>query len=171
MITPSYARMMAAYTRWQNQSLMTAADTLSDGDRAADQGAFFGSIDATFAHLLWGDSIWLSRFGAAPAPQATSIADGTAPLPWGAFCARRRDVDALIIQWAESLDPQDLEGDLSWFSGATGRQMSRPRRQLIVHFFNHGTHHRGQIHAMLTRLGTTPWDTDLPFMPETAPHL
>jgi uncharacterized damage-inducible protein DinB len=30
--------------------------------------------------------------------------------------------------------------------------------------FNHQTHHRGQAHALITALGATTGDTDLPFI-------
>jgi uncharacterized damage-inducible protein DinB len=43
--------------------------------------------------------------------------------------------------------------------------VSKPRALLVAHMFNHQTHHRGQVHAMLTAAGATPGDTDLPFMP------
>ena len=32
---------------------------------------------------------------------------------------------------------------------------------LVVHLFNHRTHHRGQAHAMLTAAGQQTGDTDL----------
>jgi Mg2+ and Co2+ transporter CorA len=37
---------------------------------------------------------------------------------------------------------------------------------LVVHFFNHQIHHRGQVHCMLTQAGGQPHATDLPQMPE-----
>ena len=43
--------------------------------------------------------------------------------------------------------------------------MTRPRAQIIVHIFNHQTHHRGQVNAMLTGFGINPGVTDLPFTP------
>ena len=39
--------------------------------------------------------------------------------------------------------------------------ITRPRWILVTHFFNHQTHHRGQVHGMLTRLGAQPEPTDL----------
>jgi uncharacterized damage-inducible protein DinB len=35
---------------------------------------------------------------------------------------------------------------------------------LVTHFFNHQTHHRGQVHALLTGFGAQTGDTDLPFV-------
>ena len=47
-----------------------------------------------------------------------------------------------------------------------GRDFTRPRAEVIVHLFNHQTHHRGQIHAMLTAAGTKPEATDVITLPE-----
>ena len=47
MIRADYARTMAAYNKWQNDSLSAAAGTLDDAARKKDRGAFFGSIHAT----------------------------------------------------------------------------------------------------------------------------
>ena len=59
-----------------------------------------------------------------------------------------------------------LQGELSWYSGAVGREVSKPYGLLVTHFFNHQTHHRGQVNGALTALGQKLDDTDLPFMPE-----
>ena len=72
----------------------------------------------------------------------------------------------LILQWTHEVSPEWFEDDLSWFSGAIGRELCKPRKMLVVHMFNHQIHHRGQIHAMLTAAGIKPGDTDLPVMPE-----
>jgi uncharacterized damage-inducible protein DinB len=48
------------------------------------------------------------------------------------------------------------------------RELTAPRASTAVHFFNHQTHHRGQVHAMLTAAGAKPGDTDLVLMPPEA---
>jgi len=53
---------------------------------------------------------------------------------------------------------------LSWYSGAIQAEVRRPRWVLAIQLFNHGTHHRGQVHAMLTAAGAKPDDTDVPFL-------
>ena len=166
MITPAHAQMMAAYNAWQNESLYGAASGLSDHARKADRGAFFGSIHRTFNHILWGDRIWLSRFTDHPAPEGGIPTSTDYYEDWEALCAARKETDAFIRDWAGALAPADLEGDLTWFSGAMGRDVTKPRWVLATHFFNHQTHHRGQIHAMLTAAGAKPDDTDIPFMPD-----
>jgi uncharacterized damage-inducible protein DinB len=157
---------MAAYNRWQNQSLYAAADGLSDAVRNQERGAFFGTIARTLFHILWADQLWLHRFGASPEPAARSVREWTeSPVPaWSELRQTRFAFDGQIFDWAQALEAGWLEGDLTWVSGAVGRSVTRPKALLVVHLFNHQTHHRGQVHAMLTAAGVKPADTDLPFM-------
>lgn len=160
--------MMARYNAWQNGQVKTAAEKLTEAELRADRGAFFGSLMGTLNHLLWGDLIWMARFDGGEAPHG-GIAESTRLVPtlalWG---AERLRADTRIRQWAERLHELDLVGDITWFSGAQNREVSIPMAQAVTHFFNHQTHHRGQIHAMLTAAGQNPGDTDLAFMPEEA---
>lgn len=170
MISPAHLRTMAAYNAWQNASLCAAADTLSETERRQDRGAFFGSIEATLTHLLWGDRMWMHRLAGLPAPRMGGIGDSVREIEgWEALKAARRALDADIEAWAAGIGPEALAGTLSWHSGALGREVSRPVWLLVTHLFNHQTHHRGQIHAMLTAAGCRPDDTDLPFMPALDP--
>ncbi len=158
---------MARYATWQNAAQLEAADGLDDAARRAPRGLFFGSIMGTMNHLLWADQIWLHRFAGTGLPRVASIAESPGLCAdWASLRRERRHVDAVIRDWAESLDPAWLAGTLTWFSGAAGRDVSRPRTLLVVHLFNHQTHHRGQIHAALTAAGCRTAATDLPFMPE-----
>lgn len=162
MITPEYIRTMAAYNAWQNKSVYTAAAGLSDEERRKERGAFFGSIHGTLNHILWGDEIWMSRFAGTPKPKAASIPDS--PRQIEAFEDLRRErtsFDGVIAEWARSVDTKWLGGTLTWFSVAAGRDLSAPHALLVTHMFNHQTHHRGQVHAMLTAAGAKPDDTDL----------
>jgi len=166
MISPEYIRLMAAYTVWQNVNIYEAAGTLSDEERTLDRGAFFGSIHATLNHLLWGDQLWLHRLAGTPAPVSPDIPRSVAThATWGELTADRRATDARLADWAEAVRASDLTGELGWYSGAIQAQVTRPRWALVVQLFNHGTHHRGQVHAMLTAAGARPSDTDVPFLP------
>jgi len=166
MISVEHARTMAAYNRWQNESIYGAADTLSDAQRKEERGAFFGSIHRTLNHLMWADVIWMSRFDKSiRPPSAKRPAESTAQYPdWMALKEARAAFDGTIAAWADRLNPDWLQGDLTWFSGAAGREITRPAGFLVAHFFNHQTHHRGQVHCLLTQFGAKPSDTDLPMM-------
>jgi uncharacterized damage-inducible protein DinB len=156
---------MARYNRWQNENLYGAADTLSDDERRRERGAFFGSIHKTLSHLMWADRIWMSRFAGTPKPEG-GIPQSVSLYPdWGELKRVRSAFDQTIIDWTDNLDPAWLAGDLTWFSGAAKKELTRPAGLLVTHFFNHQTHHRGQVHCMLTQAGAKPADTDLTLLP------
>ena len=164
MITPAWARAMAAYNAEMNRRLYAAASTLDDATRRADGGAFFASILGTLNHLLWADAMWMHRFDAWPRPEVSIAESGQFMPDWLAMRLARPDYDARIEAWATRLQADDLTGDQTWFSGAAGREMTRPNWLLITHMFNHQTHHRGQAHALLTRAGAMTGATDLPWV-------
>ena len=164
MITPQYVQTMARYNGWQNRNLYLAASTLEDAARRMDRGAFFGSIHDTLSHILLGDSIWMSRFDNWEPPQNGIPNPASFAPDWADLVTRRRAADDRIIDWAKRVKSGDLNGELSWYSGAMDQTFTKPRTLLITQMFNHQTHHRGQVHAMLTAAGTKPDVTDLPFM-------
>jgi uncharacterized damage-inducible protein DinB len=166
MIDGAYVQRMARYNRWQNENLYGAADRLSAEERCRERGAFFGSIHKTFSHLLWADCIQMSRFTDVPKP-AAGIPESVSLYPdWSTLKDERARFDSTIISWADTVDEAWLAVDLTYFSGAIGRELTRPRWLMVTHLFNHQTHHRGQVHCMLTQAGGKPHDTDLPFLPE-----
>jgi uncharacterized damage-inducible protein DinB len=159
---------MARYNAWQNRSLIAAADMLDDDARREPRGAFWRSIHETLVHLLWGDLVWMARFDGWARPQVSLGESHEMIWDWDHFCDARATTDAEIRTWADGLTDGALQGELSWYSVAAGQEVSRPKWLLVTHFFNHQTHHRGQVHAMLTAAGATPGDTDLFLMPEDA---
>ena len=160
-VTVSYVRMMAGYNSEMNRRLYDAAGRLDDGGRRAPRGAFWGSIQGTLAHLIWADRQWMSRFDGWPKP-GVAIRDGAVDdRAFEAVRDERVSIDAGILEWAGRLEAPWLEGELTWFSGAVGRELTKPLAVLVPHFFNHQTHHRGQVHAMLTAAGEQTGDTDL----------
>ena len=166
MITPEYCRQMARYNAWQNDGLRVMVGGMDRQTLMQDRGAFWGSIMGTLNHLLWADLMWISRLdgGAGPDVSLQDSPDFT-PTP-AVWAAERFRMDARITLWAERVSALDLVGTLRWFSGAAGRDVTKPKTLCVIHMFNHQTHHRGQVHQMLTSLGLKPGDTDLPFMPE-----
>lgn len=168
VISPEYCVTMARYNRWQNRSLLAAAETLDMAARRKDRGAFWGSVAGTLSHLLWGDLVWMSRFDGGPRPDVP-LADSAGMWDnWADWRRERQATDGRILDWARRLTDADLTGDLYWYSGALGRAVSRPKALCVAHFFNHQTHHRGQVHAMLTAAGARTEATDLFVMPDDA---
>ncbi|MCD9147102.1 DinB family protein [Pseudophaeobacter flagellatus] len=166
MPTKEYALTMARYNLWQNENLLSTADDLPGAEREKDRGAFFSSIQKTLSHLFWGDMIWMSRFAGTSAPKGGITETTDLITSWESYRADRKAFDERILKWAHEVAPEWFEGELTWFSGAIDREITKPKSLLVIQFFNHQTHHRGQVHAMLTSAGAKPGDTDVPFMPE-----
>ena len=164
MITPNYAESLARYNRWQNENLYGASETRPDSERKRDAGAFFKSIHGTLAHILWGDMTWMKRFypDGPAAPPLPASHDFVEVWPdWSDLVQRRAQFDAAIIGWAATLSPEWLAKDLTWTNSTGTRTSTAPIGLLVAHFFNHQTHHRGQVHCLLTQAGRKPADTDL----------
>ena len=167
MITPAYAQLMARYNIWQNEGLFALADRLSEAQRRENRGAFFASVHGTLCHLLFGDMAWMWRFTKDDAlkPAIVSTADtSTFIADWEALKQARGKMDARILAWADVLGPTALASDLTYHSVTANRTSTKPMGMLVAHMFNHQTHHRGQVHALLTGFGLSPPDTDLPIM-------
>jgi uncharacterized damage-inducible protein DinB len=168
MIDPAFVRTMARYNSWQNNQLMPVIAAMPLKDLTKDRGAFFSSILATANHLLWGDTLWMSRFDPSVQPPKTDVVHTDMHATGSAWAADRFRLDGKIRFWAEGLRGLDLTGDLEWYNARLDRHFCMPRQMAIMQLFNHQTHHRGQIHAMLTAAGATAPVTDLIFMPEEA---
>lgn len=167
MISCDYAVTMARYNSWQNNQLHEILQAFDPPELTRDRGAFFGSILKTLSHLVWGDSIWMSRFDGGAGPLG-GIADSTVLCAdLGSWWHLREPLDRRMRHWAESLDDVSLAADLTWYSGAVEGEVTKPLALLVAHVFNHQTHHRGQIHAMVTACGSKAPVSDLFLMPET----
>jgi uncharacterized damage-inducible protein DinB len=169
-MTPQIAALMADYNRWMNDRLYDAAATLDDAALTADKGAFFGSILATLNHIAVADTIWLHRFAQHPASFAalasidafarpTSLSQLLAPDLAGLRDYRSR-LDTLIVQWVAELTPEHLAADIC-YGNMAGVQSSRNFGALLQHFFNHQTHHRGQVTTLLSQCSVDVGVTDL----------
>jgi len=164
-------RFLAAYNRWFNQRLYEVSQQLSDEDRKLDRGAFFGSIHGTLNHIVWGDKLWLGRFSAQGVAFSSLPADllampaGAAHATmlhedWQALKNMRERLDIAIEAWIEEM-PADFPLRTMRYSNTKGVAREHAMWKALTHFFNHQTHHRGQVTALLMQAGVDPGTTDL----------
>ncbi|MCF8177124.1 MAG: DinB family protein [Sulfuritalea sp.] len=161
---------MASYNQWMNARVYEAAGGLSADALAADRGAFFGSILGTLNHLVVGDTIWLKRFAQHPARYTALEPVRQLPDPLAldqvlfndleSLAAHRRMLDAAIVEWANSVTDDELDHVLH-YANTKGIESSKRFFNLVMHFFNHQTHHRGQVTTLLTQAGIDVGSTDL----------
>lgn len=129
-----------------------------------DMGAYFKSVHGTLNHILLADRIWMGRFSGQPF--AFKSLDQVLYPDFHELRAERKKTDAGIIAWAESLTNSALSRTLHYTSTVNPEPRSYPLWFAVTHFFNHQTHHRGQITTLLSQLGIDPGVTDLIWLPE-----
>ncbi|MEE9314391.1 MAG: DinB family protein [Rhizobiaceae bacterium] len=142
--------MFAQYNGWANRKLLTAVAELSEAEYNQDCEMAFNSMNGTLNHLLLGDTIWLSRFqGTSGAP--TSL-DGLLHEKFADYLEARRAMDDKIIAYVEGLTVENLNSDFSYTPITMPEKVTLQLAPALAHIFNHQTHHRGQAHAILTRI-------------------
>jgi len=166
----SHVSLMADYNRWMNENVYAVAATLPPAALVLDRHAFFGSILGTLNHLVAADTIWLQRFATLAAHAVALDAVRRRPAPTGlaqilfadfaTLRVQRAELDAIIIAWAGTISPADLDGQLA-YANTRGVAAQRNVFSLLMHFFNHQTHHRGQVTTLLSQAGVDVGMTDL----------
>lgn len=163
--------LLARYNRWLNERLYDACEQLSDAERKADRGAFFGSIHRTLEHLVYGDKLWLGRFAlqgegfAALPPDLVRLPPGAGygsvmHDDWAALRAERARLDAAIEDWVREM-PAAFAASTMRYANTAGVPRAHPAWAALAHFFNHQTHHRGQVTTLLSQAGIDPGATDM----------
>ncbi len=163
-------RLLADYNRWMNDKVYEAAGRLDAAALAVDRRAFFGSILGTLNHLVVADLTWLGRFSQHPAWPSLRDSLREWPVPasldhvlypdFVELRERRGRLDRLFQAWVCAMKDSDLETPLE-YRNMKGVLARRETGSLVLHLFNHQTHHRGQTTTLLTQAGQDVGVTDL----------
>jgi uncharacterized damage-inducible protein DinB len=150
--------------------LLEAASKLPDDVLLANKGAYFGSILGTLNHVLVGDLLWLHRFKNHSTAYTALNALASFPVPTtldqqlynnlADFKVVRQQLDTLILSWANQITQDDLQRALQ-YRRVNGEVNKKSFSGLIMHFFNHQTHHRGQATTLFSQSGIDVGATDL----------
>jgi uncharacterized damage-inducible protein DinB len=151
-------QMLGRYNRLANQRLYSACTELTDAERKQIRLAFFKSIHNTLNHIMVGDRLWMARFSGNKI--ASTGLDTILYENFDQLWEVRQVEDARIEVFFNNLDENFL-GKTIRYQNSAGNLHDDPIELLIMHFFNHQTHHRGQIHDMLTQTIVKPPSLDL----------
>lgn len=149
---------LAIYNTLANRKLYEACSRLSETEYKKPREAFFGGIMGTLNHLMVGDRIWLSRFAGEEA-LSTNL-DTVLYEDFTRLREAREAEDARIEAFISSVGGGFL-GDKLRYVNNQGRPLEDPVILLVAHLFNHQTHHRGQVHDMLSQTRVEPPVLDL----------
>lgn len=149
---------MARYHHWATKLLLEHVQSVSEEDYRKDRGLFFKSIHGSLNHLLVAERIWWGRFYGQPYE-----VDGLDAEVESDRETLENDYMQQAYQWeslVESLSGEELLASFD-YQNTRNEAMSAVRGPILMHVFNHGTHHRGQISAALTQLGHEAPEMDL----------
>lgn len=163
MFDDSSFQLMAQYNRWMNRKLYAVCTGIPKEERHRDMGAFFKSIHATLDHIFFADRAWMDRFTGQPV--SVRLGD-VLHTDFVSLQQDREALDEAIVAWASQIDQDWLTHAFEYTSSVDGETRIQPAWVYVIHLFNHQTHHRGQVTALVKQLGYDPGITDLPWLPE-----
>jgi uncharacterized damage-inducible protein DinB len=150
------------YSEWASRTLLTACSELPVDDRGRDLALSHASVLATLHHAYVSEQFWTECLLANAIPPLDQI--GNAPKP------ARFALEDLEQSW-----PEVWNGQRQWLASASEEELAQPllcrisadnvlpykRWQMVRHFVNHSTLHRGQVVGMIRSLGRRPPNVDL----------
>ena len=152
--------LLAEYNRTTNETLLTLLE--SDPKVLAEPtGSYYGSILGVLNHVLSSDVNWLRGFrDGQPAPVGLNdpaldvgeVVRGKQLFPsLEEYRSPRRDLDDLFVRFVAANDEDVFRAPI----GLTrrGQVTSFPFGKVLMHVFNHQTHHRGAIAQILDAVG------------------
>ena len=151
-------RMLARYNRIANERLYEACGRLEPVEFRRERKGSFGSIHGLLNHLLLGDRIWMSRFagrGHTTPPLNSILFEDFSELR-SARAAQDEEIEAFFAQ----ADSDFLQRQLP-YTNNQGKDYVETAPVAVLHFFNHQTHHRGQVHVMISQTNVKPPSLDM----------
>ncbi|HMP92384.1 MAG TPA: DinB family protein [Phnomibacter sp.] len=145
-------QQLAAYNVWANHRLVFYMQELPQEHWYAHVASSFSSLYKTLLHVWDAESIWWQRMRM----------HETIVLPSASFEPSFKDAcNGLLHQNMEweafiknTLDEPAIASNLL-YKNLKGTSFSQPVYEVLLHLFNHGTYHRGQLVTMLRSLGCT----------------
>lgn len=170
MHTITYLSHLASYNQWMNGKLYQAAAALPEEELHRNRGAFFGSVFGTLNHIAIGDILWFKRISSQFPGLASlkHVDDLPQPMfPATPLCGNlaglaglRAALDEAIIAFCADAGPSLLHETLEWTS-RNGVKSRKVLGDVLLHVFNHQTHHRGQATTLFSQMGIDVGATDL----------
>jgi uncharacterized damage-inducible protein DinB len=151
-------KLLARYNRVANQRLYEHCARLSDEEYRLPRKVSFGSIHNLLNHMLLADGIWMSRFtggGKTTPPLNTILFDSFQELQ-GARTIQDEAIEAFFATANEAFLTQPLR-----YTNSRGIDYTDVASWAVLHFFNHQTHHRGQVHVLLSQTEVGPPALDM----------
>jgi uncharacterized damage-inducible protein DinB len=138
----------SSYNLWANHRITGAISSIPDEHCFATVVNSFSSIQLTLMHIWSAESIWWQRL---------KLVEVIKPV-WNERSSIHVITSGLLSQstiwmdWVEKSAVAAFEHEFIYLNSKK-EQFKQPVFQVLVHLFNHGTYHRGQLVTMLKQLG------------------
>lgn len=140
---------LAAYQVWANATLLKLIETLPEEELLAQRSASFPSLYKTSLHLLDAESIWWQRLKLQERIERPSEAfSGN----FAELSAALQKQDKQWQNWVQAASEAMLQHEFI-YRNLKKQRFKQPVYQMLLHLFNHGTYHRGQLVTMLREAG------------------
>jgi uncharacterized damage-inducible protein DinB len=158
-------RIQARANRLANHRLHAAMAALSPTEFHAPRVSFFPSLAATLNHLLAVDAYYIGALHG-DTGLVRRYRDFVPAPALGELAERQRTSDERLIAWCETLTDAGCAATIDMDRGDhVQRDLAA---HVLAHLFMHQTHHRGQVHAMLSSTAVAPPQLDEFLMPSDA---
>ncbi len=153
---------IARYNASAMEAMAAVVDAAPRELRSRDAGLYFKSIEGTIEHMAWALALWLKRFAGfgnyaclASSPIVTRPMEELREEARGNPAKARellRTAGELLVTFVERLPEEDLSRRVR-YTATDGRELEKTLWHAIFQVLNHGTHHRGEISAILDANG------------------
>lgn len=142
-------KQLAAYNVWASQKILEVINALSEEQQTVTLPSSFPSLQKTILHMLDAENIWWQRLRLMERINRPSENFSSTTADAGAELLSQ---SRLWEEWVNSATEMAIEHVFEYktFDGVVYKQ---PVWQMLLHVFNHGTYHRGQLVTMLRQLG------------------
>ena len=152
-------QLLANFNTWANEKIMTSCKKLTETEYKKDRRAFFSSIHGTLNHLLVVDRAYISRIEG----KDHGLKSLDQILYGNLFQLEEARIkeDKRLVDLVNNLSEESIHKEITYNGFETGKT-TYTINTILITLFNHQTHHRGQIHNMLSQAGIKIPQVDIP---------
>ena len=143
-----YLQQLYDYHYWANKHILAAAEKLTDEQLHRQQGHSWGSVRGMLLHMTDAEWIWLQRWqGNSP----KTFPDREDFQTLATIRKRWAELEAEMRAFLAGQTEQSLQREVT-YTNTSGDTFRLILWQMMAHLANHGTHHRGELAAMLASM-------------------
>ncbi len=139
---------LSAFHLWANQQFIDVILKLPEELQQQDVAASYPSLHKTLLHLWDAESIWWQRLKlqVQVVPPSANFGGDTAEV-----CKSLMNQSRLWQEWVVASTDRQLNHEFIYYN-LKKEKFKQPVYQMLMHMYNHGTYHRGQLVCMLRQL-------------------